>query len=220
MKYLPILLITSIMLCGFGCSNGKSDNTRAKSTSFSNNLSTRNQEIKDFRIKTLESFLATDEESIKEKEDIYFQLLQQLEDHEPSRKDSLWYRENTVHIDSTARFCIYLIENNDTAQLLKVLESELPNFQSHPNADTYLCFDLNIILTQLYMMQDSPDCKEKCAGLWEFSKIQIESAQSGRKEFHPLYKEVLKILAGIYRSMDKDDKAVEIEKILIDIPDK
>lgn len=69
-------------------------------------------------------------------------------------------------------------------------------------------------------MQDSPDCKEKCAGLWELSLIQIEAERSTPKECHPLYKEDLKILAGIYRSMDKDDKALEIEKILIDLPDK
>lgn len=46
MKYLPILLISSIMLCGFGCSNGKFDKAMANSTPSSDNLSTRNQEIK------------------------------------------------------------------------------------------------------------------------------------------------------------------------------
>lgn len=202
------------MLCAFGCSNGKSE----KAISSSDNLSIQNQEIKDFRTKTLESFLATDEESIKEREELYFQLLQQLENHEPTYKDSLWYRENIVHIDSTARYCIELIENNDTVRLLEVLESELPNFQSHPNADTYLCFDLNIVLTQLYMAQDNSDCKEKCVRLWELNKVQIEAAQSGWNEYHPLYKEVLKILSGLYRSMNNTDKALEIEKTLTDIP--
>lgn len=205
------------MFCAFGCSNGKTEKAIVNSTSSSDNLSIQNQEIKDFRTKTLESFLATDEESIKEREELYFKLLQQLENHEPTYKDSLWYRENIVHIDSTARYCIELIENNDTVRLLEVLESELPNFQSHPNADTYLCFDLNIVLTQLYMAQDNSDCKEKCVRLWELNKVQIEAAQSGWNEYHPLYKEVLKILSGLYRSMNNTDKALEIEKSLTDI---
>lgn len=217
MKRLPIFLISLIIFCALGCSNGKSDKALADNIPSSDNLSTRNQEIKDFRTKTMESFLVTDEESIKEKEDIYFQLLQQLENHKPSGKDSLWYRENILHIDSIAGYCIELIENNDTVQLLEVLESELPNFQSHPNADTYLCFDLNIVLTQLYMAQDNPDCKEKCVRLWELNKVQIEAAQSGWNEHHPLYKEVLKILSGLYRSMDNTDKALEIEKTLQNI---
>ena len=217
MKHLPIFLITLIMLFAIGCSNGKSNKAMANSTPSSDNLSTRNQELKDFRTKTMESFLAMDEESIKEEEELYLQLLQQLENHRPSSKDSLWYRENIVHIDSIARYCIELIENNDTVRLLKVLESELPNFQSHPNADTYLCFDLNIFLTQLYMAQDNPDCKEKCVRLWELNKVQIEAVQCGWSEYHPLYKEVLKILSGLYRSMDNTDKALEIEKTLQDI---
>ena len=136
MKHLPIIIISLLFLCAFGCSNGKSDKVMADSTPSSDNLSIRNQEIKEFRTKTLESFLATDEESIKEREELYFQLLQQLEEHEPTCKDSLWYRENILHIDSIARYCIGLNENNDTVRLLEVLESELPNFQSHPNADT------------------------------------------------------------------------------------
>lgn len=221
MKRLPFLLISLLLLCAFGCSNGKADKVMADSTPSSDNLSIRNQEIKEFRTKTLEAFLATDEESIKEREELYFQLLQQLENHEPTCKDSLWYRENILHVDSIARYCIGLNENNDTVRLLEILESELPNFQSHPNADTYLCFDLNIVLTQLYTAQDNSDCKEKCVRLWELNKVQIEAAQSGWNEYHPLYKEVLKILSGLYRSIGNTDEALEIEKTLQDItPDK
>lgn len=217
MKYLPFFLISLLLLSAFGCSNGKSNKATADSTPYSDNLSTRNQEIKDFHIKTLESFLVTDEESIKEGEGLYFLLLQHLKGHEPTLNDSLWYRKNIIHIDSIVRHCIELIKDNDTERFLKVLESELLNFQSHPNADTYLCFDLNIVLTQLYLMQDSPDCKEKCVKLWEFSKIQIEATQSDWYEYHPLYAEVLKILSGIYQSMDKTEKVLEIEQILTDI---
>lgn len=46
MKRLPIFLITLIMFCAFGCSNGKSDKAIANSMLSSDNLYVRNQEIK------------------------------------------------------------------------------------------------------------------------------------------------------------------------------
>lgn len=46
MNRLPLFLISLFLLCAFGCSNEKADKAMANSTPSSDNLSTRNQEIK------------------------------------------------------------------------------------------------------------------------------------------------------------------------------
>lgn len=164
-------------------------------------------------------FLSVDEEHAKKSEEIYLQSLRNIENRIPSARDSSWYRRNITHIDSVARYCIDLCKNNRTMELLSILETELPNFQSHPNADTYACFDLNCILSKLYMAHaDScPDFKDKCVSLWELNRVQIEAVQSGWKEYHPCYKDVLQILSGFYRSMNDTKKADEIEKRLAEV---
>ena len=219
MKHLSLFLISLILLLTIGCKDKTSTAKEKQKTETTKSITkdnNREQSEKAFCIQSLESFLSVDEEHIKESEEIYLQILENQVEHVPTAKDSIWYRLNIAHIDSVARYCIELCKNNETMELLSVLETELPNFQSHPNADTYACFDLNIILTQLYMAHaDScPEYKNKCVLLWELNRVQIEAVQSGWEEYHPLYKEVLKILLGLYKSIDNIEKASEMEKRL------
>lgn len=221
MKQLQYLIFTVLSICFLGCANGKSDKTVAKTQSESDSISIKKQEMKDFRIKTLESFLSVDEETVADGENIYFQLLQKYSDKEPTKEDSLWYRKNIVHIDSVARHCIELSKKDDDKQLLNVLESELPNFQSHPNADSYIFFDLNMVLTELYFDQSDihPDYLQKCIDLWELNRLKLNLVQSGKEEYHPLYLESLKILSRLYEKADNKEKVAEIEAMINDVTD-
>ena len=132
---------------------------------------------------------------------------------EVKESDSIWYRRNIVHIDSIARYCVELSENAKDAELLDLLELELANFQSHPNADTYLCFDLNFVLTKLYFEQSTAhsDYLQKCIDLWELNRVQIEAVQSGWQEYHPRYIEVLKMLKGLYKKVNNTQKVTEMQ---------
>lgn len=222
MKHLPIFLISLILFLTISCSDKTAtakEQLKAEMSKLTAKDSDREQSEKEFCIRSLESFLSVDEEHVKKSEELYLQLLGNQVEHVPTANDSIWYRQNIAHIDSVARYCIELRKNDNTTELLSVLETELPNFQSHPNADTYACFDLNIILTQLYMAHaDScPDYKNKCVSLWELNRVQIEAVQNGWEEYHPLYKEVLKILLGLYKSTDNIEKASEMEKRLAEV---
>ena len=130
-----------------------------------------------------------------------------------------WYRENVAHIDSLSRYCIELSDNGKDEELLKVLSSELGNFQSHPIATTYVCFDLNIILTNLYFSQADkyPDYLQKCIDLWELNRIQINAVQAGWQEYHPLYIEVLNILTRLYEKVGNTQKVDEMQALMNEV---
>lgn len=60
---------------------------------------------------------------------------------------------------------------------MTILIKELGNFQSHPIATSYVCFDLNLIMTSLYFSQADkyPDYLQKCIDLWELNRVQINA---------------------------------------------
>lgn len=158
-----------------------------------------------------------DEAKVTEREGLYLLMLEQM--GEVKESDSIWYRRNIAHIDSIARYCIELSENEKDAELLDILESEMANFQSHPNADSYLCFDLNLVLTKLYFAQsaDHPDYLQKCIDLWELNRVQINAVQAGWQEYHPLYMEVLKILLHLYESVNNSQKVAEMQALMNEV---
>ncbi|MDE6460255.1 MAG: hypothetical protein K2K52_05400, partial [Paramuribaculum sp.] len=127
--------------------------------------------------------------------------------------------KNVAHIDSLSRYCIELSDNGNEEELLKILAAELGNFQSHPIATTYVCFDLNIILTNLYFSQADqyPDYLQKCIDLWELNRVQINAVQSGWQEYHPQYMEVLKILLHLYESVNNSQKVAEIQGLINEV---
>ena len=130
-----------------------------------------------------------------------------------------WYRKNVAHIDSLSRYCLELSDNGKDDELLRVLSAELGNFQSHPIATSYVCFDLNIILTNLYFAQADqyPDYLQKCIDLWELNRVQINAVQAGWQEYHPLYIEVLKILLHLYESVNNTQKIAEIQGLINEV---
>lgn len=219
MKYLiPILL--GLALTSASCSNKQTNQTQAF-TEASANMDRENED-KAFRRQIFEKFINTEDSIIDKGESGYLLMLDCIED-DMSKKEKEdnkgWYRENVAHIDSLSRYCIELSENGDKEELLKILASELGNFQSHPIATSYVCFDLNIILTNLYFSQveKQPDYLQKCIDLWELNRVQINAIQAGWQQTHPLYIEVLNILLKLYEKGNNTQKVAEMQTLINEV---
>lgn len=221
MKYLlPILLV--LTLVSVSCSNKQTNQTQV-STEMSLDED-RDNENKIFRRLTFEKFINTEDSIIGSGEKAYQVVLDCVKDEngegeKEKEKYKVWYRENVVHIDSLSRYCIELSDKGNEEELLAILIKELGNFQSHPIATTYVCFDLNIILTNLYFSQADqyPDYLKKCIDLWELNRVQINAVQAGWQEYHPLYMEVLKILLHLYESVNNSQKVAEIQGLINEV---
>ena len=221
MKYLlPILL--GLTLVSVSCSNKQTKQTQVSTvTSLAED---RDKENKAFRRQIFEKFINTEDSIIESGEKAYQVVLDCVEDEngegeKEKEKYQVWYRENVAHIDSLSKYCIELSDNGNEEELLKILAAELGNFQSHPIATTYVCFDLNIILTNLYFSQADqyPDYLQKCIDLWELNRIQINAVQACWQEYHPLYIEVLKILLHLFESVNNPQKVAEIQGLINEV---
>lgn len=202
-----------------GCNNNQTTQSTATLTNVE-----REREDKIFRRQTFEKFINTEDSIIESGEKAYQVVLDCIEDEngegeKEKEKYKVWYRENVAHIDSLSRYCIELSDNGNEEELLTVLIKELGNFQSHPIATSYVCFDLNIILTNLYFSQADqyPDYLQKCIDLWELNRVQINAVQAGWQEYHPLYMEVLKILLHLYESVNNSQKVAEIQGLINEV---
>ena len=221
MKYLlPILLV--LTLVSVSCSNKQTKQTQVSTeTSLAED---RDKENKAFRRQTFEKFINTEDSIIDNGERAALLMLDYFGDEDETGVTDIenyksWYRENVAHIDSLSKNCIELSDNGNEEELLKILAAELGNFQSHPIATTYVCFDLNIILTNLYFSQADqyPDYLQKCIDLWELNRVQINAVQSGWQQYHPQYMEVLKILLHLYESVNNSQKVAEIQGLINEV---
>lgn len=202
-----------------GCNNNQTTQSTATLTNVE-----REREDKIFRRQTFEKFINTEDSIIESGEKAYQVVLDCIEDEngkgeKEKEKYKVWYRENVAYIDSLSRYCIELSDNGNEEELLTVLIKELGNFQSHPIATSYVCFDLNIILTNLYFSQADQytDYLQKCIDLWELNRVQINAVQAGWQEYHPLYMEVLKILLHLYESVNNSQKVAEIQGLINEV---
>lgn len=218
MKHLLPILIAMIFVA-VGCNNNQTTQSNATLTNVE-----REREDKIFRRQTFEKFINTEDSIIESGEKAYQVVLDCIEDEngkgeKEKEKYKVWYRENVAHIDSLSRYCIELSDNGNEEELLTVLIKELGNFQSHPIATSYVCFDLNIILTNLYFSQADQytDYLQKCIDLWELNRVQINAVQAGWQEYHPLYMEVLKILLHLYESVNNSQKVAEIQGLINEV---
>ncbi len=218
MKHLIFIIIGISLVLSVGCiSKQASPPQHEESVVYSVEI---DQDSGDFIRNTFEAFITLDSVTVDNRERIYFEMLELYsEDNEcgeDNESNRLWYRKNIAHIDSLSRYCIELSENENTVELLNILEVELPNFQSHPNADTYLCFDLNIVMTRLYFLhaETHPDYLNKCISLWELNRLQIDAVQKNSGQAHPLYIEVLQILSSLYEHTSNLQKAAEMDSLI------
>ena len=164
---------------------------------------------------TLNSFHEIDEVKLAQQEQFYLQLLSSTEDN-PSEEDIHWYSKNIVHVDSVCKQANSLLMDKQYEELLLLLEEELGNLQSHPNADTYLCYDLTNTLAILYYRssKDKAEWLPILADHLEFNRVQINAVQSGWDKPHPLYKSVLEDLLAIYEQIGNHTKMAEISEYL------
>lgn len=221
MKFLlPILLV--LTLVSVSCSNEQTKQTQVSTeTSLGED---RDKENKIFRRQTFEKFINTEDSIIESGEKAYQVVLDCVEDEngegeKEKEKHQVWYRENVAHIDSLSRYCIELSDKGNEEELLKILAAELGNFQSHPIATTYVCFDLNIILTNLYFSQRDkyPDYLQQCIDLWELNRVQINAVQAGWQQYHPYYVDVLKILTRLYEKVGNTQKVAEMQELMNEV---
>lgn len=218
MKYLSVYIISAILFCTVGCKNKHVVSTQQDNaiTSTENN----ENENKTFRKDVFKKFINVDNSIIDNGERSFLQMIEIA--GEKNEINEGWYRENVAHIDSISIYCIELSENGKEEELLQILTSELENFQSHPVATTYVCFDLNLILTRLYMEQSDthPDYLQKCIDIWELNRLQINAVQSDWHEYHPLYTEVLNILLKLYEKVENPQKVAEMKELLSEVIDQ
>ena len=221
MKFLlPILLVLTLVSVSYS-------NEQTKQTQVSTETSLgedRDKENKIFRRQTFEKFINTEDSIIdKGERAALFMLDCVVDDKDKTDNEDYkgWYRENVAHIDSLSKYCIELSDNGNEEELLKILAAELGNFQSHPIATTYVCFDLNIILTNLYFSQADqyPDYLQKCIDLWELNRVQINTVQAGWQQYHPYYVDVLKILTSLYEEVGNTQKIAEMQAFMSEIAD-
>lgn len=79
--------------------------------------------------------------------------------------------------------------------------------------------DMRIIIRS-EIIKGCPNYKDKYVELWESLKSQIEAEQNKVGFYHPLYKEVLWELLGIYKDMRNTQKTSEVEKLLTTIAEQ
>lgn len=187
---------------------------RASATTNTDTQSITAEEI-EMIVNTLNSFLKIDEVKLAQQEQLYLQLLNSTEEN-PSEEDKHWYSKNIVHVDSVCKQANSLLMDKRYDELLILLEEELGNLQSHPNADTYLCYDLTNTLAILYYhsSKDKMEWLPILADHLELNRVQINAAQSGWDKPHPLYKSVLEDLLAIYEQLGNQAKAVEMRELL------
>lgn len=221
MKHLLSILI-ALTFVVVGCNN-KQANQSQQSTTTASKVERENED-KIFRRQTFEKFINTEDSIIESGEKAYQVMLDCVEDEDGKgekdrNKYKAWYRENVTHIDSLSRYCIELSDKGNEEGLLTILIKELGNFQSHPIATSYVCFDLNLVMTSLYFSQSDkyPDYLQKCIDLWELNRVQINAVQSGWNQSHPHYKEVLKILTHLYEKVGNTEKVAEMQALMNEV---
>ena len=174
------------------------------------------EERKEWIKNTLNFFQEIDEDKIKSGEESYVEMLSSYSETPPSKEDLQWYRNNINHVDSLSKFGLSLLEADKYVELQNLLESELGNFQAHPNTDSYLWYDLIGSLLYLYQVNDVPEKElyDKMASHLELFIIRTEAVQANWEEPHPVYKQALEDLLFVYTNQGNKAKVKEIESKL------
>lgn len=168
---------------------------------------------------TLKAFQSVDENKLDAGEEAYLMMLREIDDN-ISNEELLWYRNNVIHVDSVSRYALSLLDSKQYMELQNLLEREISNFQSHPNADTYLWYDYIEVLLNLYRINnlDLDSIYIRMTVHLELLRLRTEAIQSGWEEPHPLYIPILEDLLYIYNMSGNEAKKKEIESRLCSLP--
>ena len=173
---------------------------------------------KDFCIKTLKGYTNVDD-SLKIERLKYLSLLNK---HWIAQKGATqWFLNNISRTDSLINVCAGMVERNECAKLVALLEKERWNLYAHPHNSVALCWDLHSVMSLMYSVtiEDDTEFYKKVVILAEYSKVHVETVQSGWKEPHPLYQQIMEELLYMYDALGYNEKASEVAKVLADTYD-
>ena len=164
-------------------------------------------EDKSAAIEILQLYQNVDSQLVAERNGLYQLLLKHSEPtEEASEEDKGYFLLNIAHIDSIVDAGIELINQNKGDELLSLLETELPNFYTHPHNTVDNEVALHQLVVELYRRQSASDEEflTKVIPLSEWTVIHIEALEHK----HPVYSAVLTELVVFYTSLANYDKAI------------
>lgn len=207
MKYIYLLLAVLCMSTACQKTNHRTSSDETKSEKI------LDEERKEWIKNTLNFFQEIDEDKIKSGEESYVEMLSSYSETPPSKEDLQWFRNNIYHVDSLSKYGLSLLEADKYVELQNLLESELKNFQVHPNMDSYLWYDLIGSLLYLYQVNDVPEKElfDKMVSHLELFIIRTEVVQENWERPHPIYGQALEDLLFFYTKQGNEAKAREIE---------
>lgn len=180
------LLMLSICLFGLlACGN----QTNAKGQT----LSSEQEPVQTFEeaaVEILQRYQNVDSEFAAERDEIYLLTLMNITPEVEIREEARgFFLNNIKHIDSVVDRCIELIKEQQTIELLSLLEAELNNFYSHPHntVDNEIC--LHNVLAELYYRTANTyeEYTSKVIAMDAITILHIEALE----EKHPDYVTIL-----------------------------
>lgn len=222
MKIIAIYLITIGLL--LGCSHSKADKQQPKSPD--NNLALHSDTThydlgminKDLIIEIMEVYQEIDNDKVLNILNTQDKL---LENESPVEREAAGrrYINNIYHVDSISKQVISLANQEQYEDIAKLLDSELINFYSHPNSDSYTVYQLHWVMLPLYRLitSDEKSYYNKLIEMWEMNRALIEGVQNMSGQTHQYYERMLFELSSLYDKTGEAEKKIEIEKILDEI---
>ena len=220
MRHISILIFTAACSTIFACStsnkNSTQDNTEKDHTIHSGNGEALTSQDKKTNLDLLSKYWHTPEDVISKGEQNYFLSSMYFDNKVMTRADSLWYRKNIAHVDSISHNAYALLLYDRYIDLQNLFEDEIHNFEAHPLTDSDLMINLNVLLTQLYILNisDKKELNEKIVSQWEVVRHYIEVVQATQGIFIPQYEAILITLLGAYRQFANEEKIKEISFLL------
>lgn len=213
------LLIFALFLCGILLSCSHPNNTNKEISSElaeENENENRGNALPDTTaiIELMEYYQDIDTVETGKRFETYRMLVESRDNYK--QEDIDWFFQNISHIDSVSKQAIILTRQEKYENLAYLLDSELGNYYSHPNSDTYSIYELSWAMLPLYRMI-SPDSKtyyEKLIGMWEMNRLMMEAVQIQSGERHPYYERMMHELSHMYDKVGDVEKKNEVDSII------
>lgn len=218
-KLLHSLLIIAILVCGtfISCSHSNNDNKENSSGFVEENETEGSADVLPDTtaiMELMEYYQNIDTIETNKRFETYKKLVENRADYR--QEDIDWYFKNINHIDSVSKQAVILTRQKQYEDLAYLIDSELGNYYSHPNSDSYSIYELSLVMIPLYR-KISPDSKtyyDKLIGMWEMNRFMIEAVQIQTGEPHPYYERVLHELSYMYEKAGAVEKKNEIDSII------
>lgn len=219
MKKILYLGFTLIAAALVSCNSGKTSDTKPQiepDAAFMGNSGTYDmtQVNKNFIIETMKVYQNVDVEEFKEG---MAELLNSIEDPGSlAATQEEWYLNNISHIDSVSNKVVELANMEKYEDVARLMDSELVNFYSHPNSDTYTVYQLHWMMFPLYplIMPDKQAYYQKLLEMWEINRYLMEGQHVRSGEIHPYYLRMMGELSTLYGNVGDETKKKEVDNII------